>query len=303
MKLEEHIASEVRESLEYLYRTITSIDRTDGYAIKQLALELRKLLTDRKEINGKRLSLFDVAFDCPQFPVIYTIQDRVSSAYEDDKNHYIELGVSESSILELMTFGTSLSKANGIYKPVLKVGEFQSLSEWLKSQILVLSNEGNGNCYITIENVIKDIGNKEAAHIDVEFVGKPNQRYTLLERLEERYEIVLGLIEVVLAVYESTVKKIRFKIHRTTEDQKESRLEYRDYNNNDPLLLEHFFTFNGPEGFPGMSISYSLLRLIEKDEEVHLFSFGDDFSLKVNDEHYLYIDNKGDKIVLSKVKM
>lgn len=238
------------ESLEYLYRTITDLEEKDPYSIKLLALELRKLITDTKKIDGQYTSIFDYVFSNPKFPEVFSVEDRIKADSLFNNNAMQEIGLNEDVLKTEVNFASSMVSHDGICKPVIKPSKFVSSRDWLSTNVLVLSNEGGEASFISIENIIKDIGNKENAHIDVDFVTKTNQRYSLLERLDERYDIVIGIVEVALALYDSITKKIRFSMLSLRQEKTEGIVRYKQYVENNPLRMDYFISFNS-EKFNG----------------------------------------------------
>lgn len=296
------IRDEVFGSLEFFYRTISNLEKIDGFTIKKLAVELGKLLTDKKKIGKEYLCLFDYVLSNPKFPVIYSIEDRLAENYLINNDFFQnELNLDFETYQQSITFATSLSNRNGIYAPIMKYQKFTTLEDWLKTNVLILSNENKENKFISVENIIKDIRNKEGAHIDIEFYDKQNQRYSLLNRLDERYEIIIGLTEIVLVVYESIIKRnpLRFKQIKLNDD--ECIIRYRYYKTDNPLILNHFCTFKANDLPGAFDISYELTREIKDNETVNIFGFGDTLSLKIDSDKNLYIDVFGEKNIITKV--
>lgn len=284
-------------SLEYLYRSIINFEGIDAYSIKLLALELRKLLTDKKEIDGKYISIFDYVFENPKFPEIFSIEDRILSNQMFNNNAEEEIGLDKDIIKRGINFASSMASFDGVYKPVIKPNKFVSSKEWLSTNVLVLSNEDSNANFISIENIIKDIGNKESAHLDIEFITKKNQRYNLLERLDERYEIIIGFVEVILALYDSLTKNVRFSMISLTDKKTEGVVRYKQYIKDSPIRMDYFISFNNETVYGGALLSYSLLRPIKTNENVSIFGYGDDFSVCINENNQLYINSKGQKFL------
>lgn len=295
------------ESLDYLYRTIMSLEVKDPYSIKLLALELRKLLTDNKKIDNKTISVFDYVFDSPKFPEVYSVEDRIEgdTLLKDEalKNNdrFEEIGLDHTLVQKGVNFASSLASLDGVYKPVIKPRKFVSSREWLSTNVLVLSNEGQEAKFISIENIIKDIGNKESAHIDVDFVKRENQRYSLLERLDERYDIVIGLVELVLATFDNIMRVNRLSIISLDLEKTGGVVRYKEYVKDNPIRMDYFISFYGGRVNAGGVFSYARLRAIRPNEQVRIFGYGDDFSVCVDDENQIYMNNKGQKTIISKI--
>lgn len=83
--------------------------------------------------------------------------------------------------------------------------------------------------------------------------------------------------------------------------KKEYHLKYRDYKKENPLIIHYFNSFKIGDSPGAVDISYELTRSFENAEEVHLFGFGESFSLKIDPDKKLYIDVLGDKTIVQQI--
>lgn len=290
-----YLNSQLYDSIEFMKEVIDLTSIKHHRIIKRLATELNKIFLElHKQTDKQKMSLWNSVFNNQLVPKILSIEEIFDVDYQ-------KFGFkSANSIVDATFFATSLKLSNGAYKPVILTNEKISVADFLKTKILRLPKEGSGFKDFTVKDIILLMRNKETSHVDSKsLVQNSNDPFRILEKLDERYLIILGLVEFTIGVSEIYTKQ---SCCYFIEDNKETcYVNIKDYIENP--LGETFptFIFNTDNGLPGVSSSFQLFRTPNKGENFHIFSTGI-ISFYINDNLDYAVECEGDAPIIIPAK-
>lgn len=275
-----YLNSHLHDSIEFMKEVVELTSIHHHRVIRRLATELHKIFVEKKQKNenGDFVSLWTYVFSDLEVPQVLSIENLLAQEGKD---------LSEVSGVENLNpatfFATSLKISDGAYKPVISLNKKTNVESFLATNILRLPKaEGTGYENFSVQKFISLIRNKETAHVDsTMFESEKNDPFSILEKFDQRYLVVLGLAEFAIAVSEIYSGR---SVSYIIEDSKETgHVRIKEYDR-DPIG-ETFpsFVAKNSEGMPCASVSFQLYRELYPGEKFHILSTGG-LSIHVNEK-------------------
>jgi len=302
----EIVKESANEIIAHLRLSLHRLPALEGGAIRRLALELRKLFLDAEYGDERNLSLFDFAFDTPEFPSVTNVNQLLDEFWQFGSVTIKEAGIPRRrSLKRRVGFATSLMSADGTHKPILKFTNQVDSKTWLATSILILGDEDAQNYEYTIEDIIFLVGSKDAAHVDARSFDDPSKpqeiKYQLLYKLKERFSIILGLIEQVLYVHAQRTSNIPLPTI-ISHGKNKGHICFRTYGTEQPIDIEGFVCINTNNNLPLVFLPFIEKGHLEMKEPYNLLSFGSDLSLEVQPDKNITLTCKGEKTTVGKLR-
>jgi len=291
---EQYINLRLKDSLEYMKEVIDITSISHERIIRRLATELYTIFIDKKHLdsNGKKHALWTYVFEDLDVPEILSVQSLI----HDSVDAVQQSGHRNVATLDRETyFATSLKLSDGAYKPVIINNRRVSVETFLSTTVLRLPKQSNrGHTNFTVKDIVNLIRNKESSHLISNL--KDSDPFLLLEKLRERYLIILGLVEYTIAVSELYTKQS--KCYFIKDDNRYSHILYRRYIEDPCGEVYPSFMFNQANGLPSSVMNFQLFRELRKGERFDLAGLGK-MNIYVNDQHKLTFEIEDDPPIVT----